>query len=249
MAVLFEMKSVSASYGTGIVLKDVSLKVMDNDFIGVIGPNGGGKTTLLRVILGLVKPVKGTLVFNTDRLDKKRIGYLPQISTGDASYPVTVMDVVLSGLMIRKGIYTRMLAPDRKKAMAVLDELGLDGLKDTNLNELSGGQLQRLFLGRAIIGDPNLLLLDEPGNFVDSTFEKDFYEKLKELNSRMAILMVSHDVGTISAHIKSFACVNRTLHYHPSHEITNDDLLAYGCPIQLITHGEVPHTVLKIHKQ
>jgi zinc transport system ATP-binding protein len=249
MAVLFEMNSVSASYGAGIVLKDVSLKVEDNDFIGVIGPNGGGKTTLLRVILGLVKPLKGSLVFNTTRLDKKRIGYLPQISTGDASYPVTVMDVVLSGLMIRKGIFTRMQTSDRKKAMAVLDEVGLFELKEANLNELSGGQLQRLFLGRAVIGDPNLLLLDEPGNFVDSTFENDFYEKLKELNNRMAILMVSHDVGTISAHIKSFACVNQTLHYHPSHEITNDDLLAYGCPIQLITHGEVPHTVLKIHKQ
>jgi zinc transport system ATP-binding protein len=91
-------------------------------------------------------------------------------------------------------------------------------------------------------------LLDEPGNFVDTTFENDFYEKLKDLNSRMAILMVSHDVGTISSHIKSFACVNRSLHYHPSNEITNEDLLAYGCPIQLVTHGDVPHTVLKHHK-
>ena len=105
--------------------------------------------------------------------------------------------------------------------------------------------MQRVFLGRAIIGNPRLLLLDEPGNFVDTTFENDFYEKLRELNKRMAILMVSHDVGTISSHIKSFACVNRSLHYHPSHEITNEDLQAYGCPIQLITHGDVPHTVLK----
>ena len=107
--------------------------------------------------------------------------------------------------------------------------------------------MQRVFLARAIIGDPKLLLLDEPGNFVDSNFESDFYEKLRELNQRMAILMVSHDVGTISSHIKSFACVNKNLHYHDSREITNDDLQAYGCPIQLITHGEVPHTVLKIH--
>jgi zinc transport system ATP-binding protein len=103
-------------------------------------------------------------------------------------------------------------------------------------------------IGRAIIGNPKLLLLDEPGNFVDTTFENDFYEKLRDLNKRMAILMVSHDVGTISSHIKSFACVNRSLHYHPSHEITNEDLLAYGCPIQLVTHGDVPHTVLKYHE-
>jgi zinc transport system ATP-binding protein len=247
MARLFEMNSLSASYGTTVILQDVSFKVMENDFIGVIGPNGGGKTTLLRVILGLLRPVKGTLVFNSDLLDNKSIGYLPQISTGDVNYPVTVTDIVLSGLMIRKGIITRMSSADRKKASHVMDELGLSDMKNAPMNELSGGQMQRVFLGRAIIGDPRLLLLDEPGNFVDTTFENDFYEKLRELNKRMAILMVSHDVGTISSHIKSFACVNRTLHYHPSHEITNDDLLAYGCPIQLVTHGEVPHTVLKIH--
>ena len=247
MAVLFEMKSVSASYGTSIVLQNVSLRVMENDFIGVIGPNGGGKTTLLRVILGLLRPFEGTLAFNSDLLDNKSIGYLPQISTGDISYPVTVMDIVLSGLMIKKGIITRMTSSDREKACIVLDELGLSEMKRAALSELSGGQIQRVFLGRAIIGDPRLLLLDEPGNFVDTTFENDFYEKLKELNKRMAILMVSHDVGTISAHIKSFACVNRTLHYHPSHEITNEDLLLYGCPIQLVTHGDVPHTVLKSH--
>jgi len=248
MAYLFEMYSLSASYGADIVLKDVNFKVNENDFIGVIGPNGGGKTTLLRVILGLVKPAKGKMVFNNLLLDGNSIGYLPQMSTGDINYPVTVTDIILSGLMIRKGIISRMSASDKKKAEAVIDELGLSGMSKSTLNELSGGQMQRVFLGRAIIGNPRLLLLDEPGNFVDTTFENDFYEKLRDLNKRMAILMVSHDVGTISSHIKSFACVNRSLHYHPSHEITNEDLLAYGCPIQLVTHGDVPHTVLKYHK-
>jgi zinc transport system ATP-binding protein len=247
MASLFEMNSLSAAYGANIVLQDISFRVMENDFIGVIGPNGGGKTTLLRVILGLIRPVKGSLSFNADLIDSKSIGYLPQISTCDSNYPVTVTDIILSGLMIRKGIISRMSSADRKKAYDVMEELGLSAMKGFMLNELSGGQMQRVFLGRAIIGDPKLLLLDEPGNFVDTTFENDFYEKLKELNKRMAILMVSHDVGTISSHIKSFACVNRTLHYHPSHEITNEDLLAYGCPIQLVSHGDVPHTVLKIH--
>jgi len=247
MAILFEMNSLSASYGSNIILQDIMFRVMENDFIGVIGPNGGGKTTLLRVILGLLRPVKGTLVFNSDLLDNKSIGYLPQISTADVNYPVTVTDIVLSGLMIKKGIISGMSAADRRKASVVLDELGLTEMKGATINELSGGQIQRVFLGRAIIGDPRLLLLDEPGNFVDATFENDFYEKLRELNKRMAILMVSHDVGTISSHIKSFACVNRTLHYHPSHEITNEDLLAYGCPIQLVTHGDIPHTVLKSH--
>jgi zinc transport system ATP-binding protein len=244
---LLELKSLSVCYGSNIALQDADLKVFDNDFIGVIGPNGGGKTTLLKVILGLVKPFKGKLVFDQELQGSNKIGYLPQISTGDNNFPVTVKDVILSGLMMRKGIISMMTLPDKKKAIKVIEELGLSELANSSLSELSGGQLQRVFLGRAIIGDPRLLLLDEPGNFVDANFENDFYEKLRLLNKRMAIMMVSHDVGTISAHIKSFACVNRHLHYHPSSEITNEELLAYGCPIQLITHGEVPHTVLKIH--
>ena len=248
MAYLFEMYSLSASYGANVVLHDVNFKVNENDYIGVIGPNGGGKTTLLRVILGLVKPAEGKIIFNNELLNGNSIGYLPQMSTGDINYPVTVTDIVLSGLMIGKGIISRMSASDKKKADTVIEELGLAGMSKSTLNELSGGQIQRVFLGRAIIGNPRLLLLDEPGNFVDTTFENDFYEKLRVLNKRMAILMVSHDVGTISSHIKSFACVNRSLHYHPSNEITNEDLLAYGCPIQLVTHGDVPHTVLKYHK-
>ena len=242
------MSSLSAAYGENIVLKDINFKVNENDFIGVIGPNGGGKTTLLRIILGLIKPLNGKMTFNIELLNGNSIGYLPQMSTGDINYPVTVTDIILSGLMIRKGVISRMSSGDRLKAERVISELGLSGLAKATLNELSGGQMQRVFLGRAIIGDPKLLLLDEPGNFVDATFENDFYEKLRMLNNRMAILMVSHDVGTISSHIKSFACINRYLHYHPSNEITNEDLLAYGCPIQLVTHGDIPHTVLKHHE-
>jgi zinc transport system ATP-binding protein len=241
------MNSLSASYDANVVLQDVDFRVNESDFIGVIGPNGGGKTTLLKVILGLIKPVKGRIVFNSDLINGNSIGYLPQLSTCDVAYPVTVTDVVLSGMMIRKKIISRMSSSDKKRAREVIGQLGLEGMEQASLKELSGGQLQRVFLGRAIIGDPKLLLLDEPGNFVDSTFENDFYEKLRELNSRMAILMVSHDIGMISSHVKSYACVNRNLHYHPSSEISNEQLLAYGCPIQLITHGEVPHTVLKQH--
>lgn len=247
MAFLIEINSLSAGYGSSIVLEDVNFKVFENDFIGVIGPNGGGKTTLLKIILGLLNPLKGQVLYNTDLINRNSIGYLPQMSTGDINYPVTVSDVVLSGLMIVKGLISRMTQKDKKRAAVVIEELGLRELASSHLNELSGGELQRVFLGRAIIGDPKLLLLDEPGNFVDSNFENDFYEKLRQLNKRMTILMVSHDIGTISSHVKSYACVNRNLHYHPSSEITNEELLAYGCPIQLITHGAVPHTVLKYH--
>ncbi|HEX2922368.1 MAG TPA: metal ABC transporter ATP-binding protein [Bacteroidales bacterium] len=244
---ILEMNSVSVSYETGTVLENVNFKVEEKDFIGVIGPNGGGKTTLLKVILGLVKPFQGTITFNNKVIAGNSIGYLPQMSTGDAGFPVSVKDVVLSGLMTTKGVFSRMNSSDFKKAEVIIDELGLSPLSGALMNELSGGQRQRVLLGRALIGEPKLLLLDEPGNFVDNVFEKDFYEKLKDLNSRMAILMVSHDVGTISSQIKSFACVNRKLHYHPSNDITNEDLYTYGCPIQLVTHGDVPHTVLKKH--
>ena len=247
MSNLLEMHSLTVAYEENVALQDVEFTVNESDFIGVIGPNGGGKTTLLKVILGLIKPVSGKIIFNNDLINNNSIGYLPQISTGDVSYPVTVTDVILSGMMIRKKILSRMSAADKRRAKDIIEELGLSGMEHSSLNELSGGQLQRVFLGRAIIGDPKLLLLDEPGNFVDSTFENDFYEKLRVLNKRMAILMVSHDIGIISSHVRSYACVNRKLHFHPSSEISNEQLLAYGCPIQLITHGEVPHTVLKSH--
>ena len=243
---LLELLSVSVSYGEFTALENVALKVMENDFIGIIGPNGGGKTTLLKAILGLV-PIRGKIEFSPELQGGKKIGYLPQISTGDHSFPLTVTDVVLSGLMLHKGFVPVMTAADKARAATVIDELGLRQLADSPLSGLSGGQLQRVFLGRAVIGDPKLLLLDEPGSFVDSNFEHDFYEKLRILNKRMAILMVSHDIGTISSHVRSFACVNRNLHYHPSSEISNEQLQEYGCPIQLITHGEVPHTVLKKH--
>jgi zinc transport system ATP-binding protein len=247
MASLLDIHSLSAGYELNIVLSDIDFSVSENDFIGVIGPNGGGKTTLLKVILGLIKPVSGSIIFNKDLLKRNRIGYMPQMSAGDTSFPVTVMDVVLSGLMIHKSVVARITSEDRKRAENVIDELGLRELRKSPLNKLSGGQLQRVFLGRAIIGSPALLLLDEPDNFVDATFENDFYQKLHDLNERMAILMVSHDVGTISSHVKSFACVNRKLHYHPSPEITNEQLSSYDCPIQLISHGRIPHTVLEKH--
>lgn len=247
MSYILEIESLTAGYGGRPVIENVNLRVEDNDFVGVIGPNGGGKTTLLKVILGLIRPDTGRVLFHGGSFDRTEIGYLPQMSEGDAGFPVTVKDVVMSGLMIHKSAAGRMSRDDRKLAQRVIDELGLEGLSTASLSELSGGQRQRVFLGRAVIGSPKLLLLDEPVNFVDSEFEMGFYEKLAEYNKRMAILMVSHDVGTISSHVKSFACVNRTLHYHPSGKITNDQLRSYGCPIQLVTHGEVPHTVLQKH--
>jgi zinc transport system ATP-binding protein len=244
---LFTIQSLNAGYDGKVVLNDVSLEVESDDFIGIIGPNGGGKTTLLRVILGLIKPYSGKVNYSDGNLKINEIGYLPQVAQGDTLFPVTVEDVVLSGLMINKSLFGRMSSDDRKRASQVIEELGLSLLTGSALNELSGGQLQRVYLARAIIGSPRLLLLDEPATYVDPSFEADFYEKLRILNDKMAIMMVSHDVGTISAYVKSFACVNGTIHYHPHDKITEEDLRSYGCPIQLVTHGDVPHVVLKKH--
>ena len=247
MSTLFTIESLTAGYENKVVLRDISMTVDENDFIGIIGPNGGGKTTLLRVILGLLKPFSGRVDYSPGNLRYNQIGYMPQVAQGDILFPVTVEDVVLSGMMLNKTATGRMGREEKKRASAVMDELGLSPLAHQALNELSGGQLQRVYLARAVTGSPRLLLLDEPATFVDNSFEADFYDKLKSLNSRMAIMMVSHDVGTISAWVKSFACVNGTLYYHPHSKITDEDLRMYGCPIQLVTHGNVPHVVLHKH--
>jgi zinc transport system ATP-binding protein len=248
MGVLFTIQSLTAGYENKVVLKDISMTVDENDFIGIIGPNGGGKTTLLRVILGLLKPLSGRVNYSPGSLRFNQIGYMPQVAQGDTLFPVTVEDVVLSGMMLNKSATGRMGRREKKRASEVMDELGLSPLAHQALNELSGGQLQRVYLARALTGSPRLLLLDEPATFVDNSFEADFYDKLRALNSRMAIMMVSHDVGTISAWVKSFACVNETLYYHPHSKITDEDLRMYGCPIQLVTHGNVPHVVLHKHE-
>lgn len=243
---ILTISKISASYNGDPVLENVNLEVMQGDFIGVIGPNGGGKTTLLKVMLGLLKPLKGEVIYHGG-LDLTDIGYLPQMPESDITFPLSIQDVVMSGLMHKKRSGARMGRKDVEKARQVILDLGLGSHMKSRLDELSGGELQRVFLARALVGSPKLLLLDEPGNFVDTAFEQGFYDKLKELNESISIMMVSHDVGTISAYVKSFACINRSLHYHESGRITNEQLKGYGCPIQLVAHGDVPHTVLDKH--
>lgn len=135
----------------------------------------------------------------------------------------------------------------RDEIEELLSEMGVIDIRNKAIGELSGGQMQRVFLCRALISKPKVLILDEPDTFVDNRFEGELYEKLKQLNKEVAIILVSHDVGTISSYVKTIACVNRELHYHPDNRITQEQLNSYNCPIKLITHGEVPHTVLKHH--
>lgn len=244
---LIEIKDLSAGYDKNIVLDQVSLDVYPGDFIGIIGPNGGGKTTLIKTILGLIKPISGEMTLH---ISKTRVGYLPQVNHIDKRFPITVIDVVRSG---KAG--SAVLSPflshlnEKRKAESLLAEMGILNLSHKPIGELSGGQMQRVFLCRALMNEPELLILDEPGTYVDNNFEGELYLKLRELNRQMAILLISHDVGTISFFVKTIACVNRHLHYHPSNVISEEQLASYNCPLQLITHGNIPHTVLKQHDE
>ncbi|MDK2979128.1 MAG: zinc transport system ATP-binding protein [Bacteroidales bacterium] len=248
MKKLVELKSVYAGYNDEVILTDVSLDIYDNDFIGIIGPNGGGKTTLLKVILGLIKPYKGTVKFYTNDTHKRnKIGYLPQFNKIDQKFPIKVIDIVLSGLIFGNKLFFKYSKSDYTKACDTLKRIGISNLKDYPVGALSGGQLQKVLLARALISSPRLLILDEPNTYVDNQFEGELYKILEELNNEMAIIIVSHDIGTIASYIKTIACVNRSLHYHKSNKITEAQLASYNCPIKLITHGEVPHTVLSKH--
>ena len=241
---LVEIKNMDVAYQKKLVLTDVTLSVFENDFIGVIGPNGGGKTTLVKSILGLIKPVRGTV---RQTVSRSEIGYLPQGSHLDDKFPITVREVIESGL--EHGLKMSMgSARERKKRVEkTLDTVRLNTLHSRPIGELSGGEFQRTMLARAIISSPRLLVLDEPDTYVDNQFETELYTLLKELNNTITILLVSHDIGMISPYIKTLACVNRELHYHASNEITEEQLKVYNCPVEIIAHGPVPHRVFKEH--
>jgi zinc transport system ATP-binding protein len=246
MEPLIKIKNITVGYDKTPVLQNLNLEIYDHDFLGVIGPNGGGKTTLLKVILGLLKPFSGKIEFHKDLEGKKKpIGYLPQVKNIDRKFPITVFDVIKSGSMMQSAALIK--TPVKQKVHDLLHEMGIYAIRNKSIGQLSGGQMQRVFLCRALISNPRILVLDEPDTFVDNRFEGELYEKLRLLNEKMAIVLVSHDVGTISTYVKTIACVNGNLHYHPSNKITQDQLDGYNCPIQLISHGEIPHTILKHH--
>ena len=250
MVPLIEIRHLTVGYEENIILSDVSLTIHDKDFIGVIGPNGGGKTTLLKAILGLLQPFRGEVVFHDCMTEGNhhRIGYLPQINNIDRKFPISVSEVVKSGLMSRKRIIKKYAQKDLEYAGELMNEMGIYEIRNKAIGELSGGQIQRTLLCRALVNQPKLLVLDEPNTYVDNRFERELYEKLRRFNENIAILLVSHDIGTISTYVKSIACVNHSLHYHPGNKITPELMEAYECPIQIITHGKIPHTVLHQHE-
>lgn len=252
-APLIEIKNLRAAYDGKTVLRDVDLTVYDRDFLGIIGPNGGGKTTLVKCILGLLKPAGGSIAYHSRRPGneggKLAMGYLPQYTSIDRKFPITVEEVVLSGLAGRKPPTSRFTAAEREKAARTMARMGLDGLGSRPIGALSGGQLQRALLGRAVVSDPEVVVLDEPSTYIDRRFEARLYELLADLNRECAIILVSHDIGTVLRQVKSIACVNETLDYHPDTGITPEWLERnFQCPIDLLGHGMLPHRVLGMHK-
>ncbi len=243
-SVIARLNQVTAGYNGDAVLRNVSIDIHSEDFIGIIGPNGGGKTTMVKTLLGILEPFRGSIDFPQGKI---KIGYLPQASQIDRSFPITVREVVQSGLKPKTRWLPTLSSEQKQSVENLLEETGLSSYIHRPIGELSGGQLQRVLLCRALINQPQLLVLDEPNTYVDKNFEGELYQWLQELNKKMAILLISHDVGTISSIVKTIACVNGTLHYHHSNKITPELLKVYNCPIDLIAHGNVPHRVLKKH--
>lgn len=246
---VIEVEHVYFSYGDTPVLEDITFSIERGDFCVIIGPNGGGKTTLLKLLLGIIKPKKGTIKIlgKPPYAVRHRLGYLPQYTDFNLSFPISVIDVALMGRLNKRGLIKRFTEEDKKKVEEILKMLGMWEYRYMHVGRLSGGQRQRVFIARALATDPEILFLDEPTAGVDPEHETGVYEILKELNKKMTIVVITHDIGVISRYARSIACVNRRLVFHEEGKITKEMLeMAYECPVDLIAHG-IPHRVLPEH--
>ncbi len=244
-----ELRGLTAGYAGMPVIEDVDLVVEERDFVGILGPNGGGKSTLLKAILGLVPPLRGTVrIFGRDPAEGRReVGYVPQHTAFDDAYPISAWDVVLMGRRTRRGLRPGWSVADRDAAREALEAVRLYEHRGEQIGDLSGGQQQRVYIARALVARPRILLLDEPTASVDSAISGTIYDLLAELNRDVAIVMVTHDIGVISSHVGKVACLNRRLVTHGDRHLTAEMLeQTYQCPVDLIAHG-VPHRVFAEH--
>ncbi len=247
---VIEISNLYFSYDVQPVLEDVNLSVPRGAFLALIGPNGGGKTTLVKIILGLLKPVNGEVrvLGKSPHEVTGHLGYVPQNTQFNRDFPISVLDVVLMGRLARRSIFKRYTGEDARVALEALERVGMADFARSPVGDLSGGQRQRVFIARAIASEPEILFLDEPTSGVDVEWQGNVYRILKELNDHVTIVAVSHDTGVLSSYVKSVACVNRNLFYHDAAEITEEMMrTAYHCPVELLAHG-IPHRVLKDHK-
>lgn len=247
---IIKIENLSAGYDRKTVLHDINLEISEKDFLGIIGPNGSGKTTLMKVILGLLKPSEGKITFydNGMPVEQLEIGYLPQYNSIDKKFPISVYEVILSGLNRQKSLFSRFTKEHHERVKETISMMGLEGMENKPIGQLSGGQMQRALLGRAIVSNPKAIILDEPNTYIDKRFEARLYSLLEEINKQRAVILVSHDIGSVLQTVKSIACVNGTLDYHPQSEVSAEWIEEkLQCPIELLGHGELPHRVLKKH--
>lgn len=244
---VIEIRQLSFSYGALPVLEGVSLQVQAGEFLGIVGPNAGGKSTLLKLILGLLVPQLGRVVVLGKRPYEaaRQLGYVPQYPSFPRDFPVSVEQTVLLGRLgyrsrsgwlgaLMPGVYSKA---DRQATHGALEEVEAADLADRQIGSLSGGQLQRVLLARALVSEPSVLILDEPTANIDLRLESDIFDLLKRLNARMTILVVSHDVGYISSYVTRVACVNRTLVCHRTDAIDGEVIQElYGEPVRMVAH-------------
>lgn len=236
---VIDIEHVTFGYDGEPALRDVDLHVHQGEFVSLVGPNGGGKSTLLKLVLGLLQPDRGTVrVFGLPpRKARPRIGYMPQHAHHDPRFPATVIEVVLMGRLDRFSPLGPFRAKDRQQALHALEQVGLADIARKPFSDLSGGQRQRVLVARAIAPRPHLLLLDEPTSHIDVGAANEFHNLMERLNRDQTILIVSHDIGFVSSHVERVVCVNRDVQVHPTSELTGAVLRdIYGSDIRLVRH-------------
>ena len=250
--IAIELKNISAGYHNDLVIENIDCTIYDGDFFGIIGPNGGGKSTLLKIMLGLLNPTKGTIKIygKPPKIGRQNIGYVPQYSEYDKQYPISVWDIVLMGRRSIRGFHPLYSSDDKKATVEALQKVKMLEYKKRHISELSGGQRQRVFIARALVSNPKMLLLDEPTASIDKELQINFYNILKELNEKVTIVLVTHDIGVISSYVNRVACLNRFMFTHDDDQMISKEMLekTYSCPVDLIAHG-VPHRVFDDHKK
>lgn len=204
------LRDINAGYNGRIQLRDVSIDIDDRDFVGIVGPNGGGKTTLLRVILGLLPPYSGTIEYlrNGERADSLSVGYLPQTRDIDTDFPISVGDIVASGMNSPRRLFGGYTREQRRMAEETMRTIGIADMQHRPVKALSGGELQRVLFARALVSRPEVVILDEPDNFVDDDFETFMYETIRCVNKNAAVIMVSHDRDFVAANAQKIIEVN-----------------------------------------
>lgn len=244
-----KVSGVSLTFRERLILDDITITIPQGEFLGIIGPNGGGKTVFLKLLVGLLNPTRGSISIFGKTVSQARgiIGYVPQYAKFDSDFPTTVFRTVLMSRLPCRKSFWHYSDEDRDIALTALRQVEMAELADRPIGRLSGGQLQRVLIARALALQPKLLLLDEPTASLDTKVGQGVYSLLGSIAQQMTIVLVSHDIGVISRHVTSIACLNRHMHYHHSKEITPSMIEdTYGCPVDLLAHGHA-HRVLDHH--